>query len=1046
MADEHDRGKPGPTEQQEAVSAHEQGALLVLGAAGSGRTEALARRLSRLVSQGRRPLVLSRSAAASNRIRVRAEETIETAYEELVVHTHPVAAARILREHATEAEIDPFFESLSPAERLAMLLDRIDELPLRRHEIRGNPAGLLARIVDRIDALKSAGVTAERFRRWSDEQAGGSVAERDSAAREREFAELYEMHDSMLRAAGAMDEVDAVIELTRLLHERPALAQAVSERFPDLLVDEAEDACPAERSLIEALARGAETTVISCDDEQGRAPCRAASAWAREAFSPTELTLEPSWRYGGDLLDAAHAVVAPAERGAEVARRAAGPATRVRFWCGINERAEAQAVARDIEAALAAGDVKMEEVCVAVPRGGGRERAIAGALVERRVPYRVTGPGAFFQRSEVRDVIAWLRLLADPTDAAAAVRALSRPPVELRSVDLARCTTIARRRKLDMVSALEASLESPQIPPEARDRIREFLQLHRAAARAMGEMRADVFVRRLIERIGFRRHRLFAAHPEAAERLRNLSRLGELAAAWTRREPTGSNRDFVRYLVAVSEAGVPPVDEPTEPTADAVRVMSLERTKGLEFSRVYVVGLHAGGVPGAVPAGPPVVPTGVGAGGPSHEDEQRHLLYVAMTRARDELVLSRPAATEGGDARPSPFYEDARAVLDAAEQEQGEELFGPAEGLQATYRMIQDEVLEEAWRAGGKLREPRLDTYMDVTRAVARFLELVKLAGLIQGSSEEPAADALAAINDLLDHAISPEQRSALHDSGLDAYLLDEEGAAKRRRELIEQRDEPSLEAFLPRRGEGLALSATDITLYRTCPLKYKFARVFGIPQETTINQRFGIVIHQVLERFHGHQTAAEGEAEAGTLEHLMGLFAAAWRRSGFGESDDELQFREKAIDALHRYHAREVASGSHPRWVERKFDFRIGPHHLRGRVDRVDQLPSGGYELIDYKTGDPKPVRELESDVQLAIYRLAAREAWRLEGAAGSYWYVLADEKVAVGGSPDDLERVEGVVLEVGEGILGQDFEPRPSPEICSWCDFKLICPASEA
>jgi RecB family exonuclease len=494
------------------------------------------------------------------------------------------------------------------------------------------------------------------------------------------------------------------------------------------------------------------------------------------------------------------------------------------------------------------------------------------------------------------------------------------------------------------------------------------------------------------------------------------------------------------------------LDEPGQPMADAVRVIPLERTKGLEFSRVYLVGLHAGAVPGSALAGTPVVPTGVGGGGPSHEDEARRLLYMAMTRARDELVLSRPATTEAGNARPSPLYEDARAVLDATEEEQGEELFGPAEGLQATYRMIQDEVLEEAWRAGGKLREPRLDTYVDVTRAVARFLELVKLAGLIQGTTEEPVADSLAAINDLLEHAISAEQRSALRDSGLDAYLLDEEGAAKRRRELIAQRDEPSLEAFLPRRGEGLALSATDIELYRTCPLKYKFARVFGIPQETTINQRFGIVIHQVLERFHGSPSlpgadpVAGSSEDAGSLERLMALFAAAWRRSGFGESDDELQFREKAIEALHRYHAREVASGSHPRWVERKFDFRIGPHHLRGRVDRVDQLPSGGYELIDYKTGDPKPPRELESDVQLAIYRLAAREAWRLEGAAGSYWYVLADEKVAVGGSPDDLERVEGVVLEVGEGILGQDFEPRPSPEICSWCDFRLICPASEA
>src|SRR4051812_45680160 len=1044
MGDEHDHGFPRLSGRQEDVVTHPEGAVLVLGVAGSGRTEALARRLTRLVEEGERAIVLTRSVAAARRLRTRAEATIETAYEELVVHTHPVAAARLLREHATEAEIDPFFESLSPAERLAMLLDRIDELPLRRHEIRGNPAGLLARIVDRIDALKSAGVTAERFRRWSEQLAGGSQSERDSAAREREFAELYEMHDSMLRAAGAMDDIDAVIELTKLLGERPALAEAVSARFPDLLVDEAEDACPAERSLIEALAAGAETTVIACDDEQARAACGAASAWARQALSPDEVTLEPSWRYGGDLLDAAHAVVAQSERTAGVDRRAAGPPTRVRFWCGTNERAEAQAVARDIETALAAGEVKMEEVCVAVPRGGGRARGIAAALEERRVPYRLTGPGAFFHRPEVRDVIAWLRLLADPTDAAAAIRALSRPPVELRSVDLARCTTIARRRKLDMVSALEASLESPQIPPEARDRIREFLQLHRAAARAMGEMRADVFVRRLIERIGFRRHRLFAAHPEAAERLRNLSRLGELAAAWTRREPTGSNRDFVRYLVAVSEADVAPVEEQNEPIADAVRVMPLERTKGLEFERVYVVGLHAGAVPGSAPAGPPAVPSGVGGAAPSHDEESRRLLYVAMTRATQDLVLARPAATEAGDARPSPFYEDARAVLDAPELQHGEELFGPAEGLQATYRMIQDEVLEEAWRAGGKLREPRLDTYVDVTRAVARFLELVKLAGLIQGSAEEPVADSLAAINDLLEQAISPEQRQALRDSALDAYLLDEEGAAKRRRELIEQRDEPSLEAFLPRRGEGLALSATDITLYRTCPLKYKFARVFGIPQETTINQRFGIVIHQVLERFHGQQTA--GDADAGSLERLMGLFAVAWRRSGFGESDDELQFREKAIEALRRYHAREVASGAQPRWVERKFDFRIGPHHLRGRVDRVDELPSGGYELIDYKTGDPKAPRELESDVQLAIYRLAAREAWRLEGAAGSYWYVLADEKVAVGGSPDDLERVEGVVLEVGEGILGQDFEPRPSPEICSWCDFRLICPASEA
>src|SRR5262245_43500891 len=222
-----------------------------------------------------------------------------------------------------------------------MLLDRVDELPLRRHEIRGNPAGLLARIVDRVDALKSAGVTAEQFRAWTAELEAERGRDPDAIAREREFADIYELHDSMLRSAGAMDATDAVLELTRLLGERSSLASAIAERFPHLLADELEDACPAERSLIEALAHGSRSVVVACDDEQARAGCTGASGWARETLKGEEVVLEASWRYGGDLLDASHAVVGPAGGGTELARRAAGPSTRVRFWSSANERAEA---------------------------------------------------------------------------------------------------------------------------------------------------------------------------------------------------------------------------------------------------------------------------------------------------------------------------------------------------------------------------------------------------------------------------------------------------------------------------------------------------------------------------------------------------------------------------------------------------------------------------------------------------------------------------------------------------------------------------------
>jgi DNA helicase-2/ATP-dependent DNA helicase PcrA len=569
--------------------------------------------------------------------------------------------------------------------------------------------------------------------------------------------------------------------------------------------------------------------------------------------------------------------------------------------------------------------------------------------------------------------------------------------VELRSTDLARLTTIARRRKIDMVSACDAALESPQIQPEGRERIQSFLKLYGEASAAMEERRADVFVRRLIERIGLRRQRLFAAEPEVAERLLGLSRLAELAAAWARREPHGSTRDFVRYLSAVAEAGVEPAggEEPRSP--GSVRGLDARSARGTEFDHVFMLGVKS-------------------------SDPQ----------ARSTLVLSR---VEGDREGPGEESEELHE----------EELFGPAEGLHATYRKLREEVLEASWKAGRELSEPRLDTVVDVNRAIARHLELLKLAALAQRPGEEATAEAIEAVNGLLRQVATPEQQAELDASPLDDYLLDSEHERDGRRRLIAARHEPSLEAFLPRRGDGaLSLSASDLDLYLTCPLKYKFRRVFGIPQEPTINQRFGILIHSVLERF--HKESDQDEAGSGGLARLMDLFESGWRRSGFGSSDDELQFRDRAREAMRLYWERERESEGEPVWLERKFDIRIGPHQVRGRVDRVDRLPDGSYELIDYKTGERKSEAQLENDLQLALYRLAAREAWGLEAGTGSYYYVLDADKVAAPVAVDDAERVERTVLAVGEGVLEQDFEPRPAPTTCSWCDYRLICPAAES
>jgi DNA helicase-2/ATP-dependent DNA helicase PcrA len=1041
----------GLSRSQEQAVAHADGPLALAGGPGTGKTHTLATRFVRLVSDGERAdsiLFLSASPTAAASVRERLERELESPYEELHVETFRSFSLHLLREEALEACVDPFLSPVTPADRLALLLERLGDLSLRRHEIRGNPAPLLASFVSRIDRLKEELVTPDELlahaERLSAEATGDGP--RAHAARELEFARLYADHDRMLAERGVLDQGDLVIRAFRLLHERPHVRERVCGRFRHVLVDDLELATRAEGMLLTLLTESCDALAAASAD---------AELLERRLPDGLLLRLERNQRSGRRIVEAALAVLGP-----EAERMKAASGGRVRFWRCSSERAQAQAVAAEAERLLAAGSA-LEEVCIIVRSVKEEGAALASALEERAIPARTCGAAAYFQRAEVRDVLAWLRALADPADSGAVVRALSRPPIELRSVDVARLTQLARRRKLDMPSAAAAALEGPQLSEEGRDRARAFLRLYRSAQGAFEDRRPDAFVLRLIERIGLRRQQVFATQADTVERLRNIAKLSEIAATYMSREPQATARDFTRYLAAVAESGLREEEAVAAPTAPAVRIMSMEAVRGLEFEHVFIPGLAAARMPGPWREAAEAVPAELLKERPLDADpregwdrERRALLHTAMTRARRGLVLAwAESGQPGSTPRASPFYAEAMAATGIEEESFEEELFGPAEGLHSTFRVMRDELLDTVARVGGRLGEMRLDTYLDVDQAMSRYLELIKVAALIERAKEGQTLDAaLPAVNEILAQCATPEQREILEASPLDRWLRDSEREPDSRPAVGGNGSEPSLDPFIPRRGRGLMLSASDIDTYRICPLKYKFARVFRIPQEPTIHQRFGIVVHQVLERFHSQKTAGRSApgragrlANDGSLGQLMELFEASWRRAGFGDSDDEQQFRERAVAALERYWAEDRDSESRPVWFERSFAFRIGPHLLRGRVDRVDRHPDGTYELIDYKTGKAKTEAELREDVQLSVYQMGARESWQLETSAQSYLYVLTGERVPVEHSDEELERVRATVTEIAAGILKQDFEPTPSPEICSFCDYRIICPAAE-
>jgi DNA helicase-2/ATP-dependent DNA helicase PcrA len=1021
---------------------HEGGPLLVLGGPGTGKTRVLVERVAWLAANGVPPeeiLLVGGSPAPVATLRMQVEDALDQPFGELAVHTVPDLATRLLREEPAAVGLDPFFVPVTAADRLALLLDRVDQLTLRRHDFLGNRAALLASVVERIDRCKLELVTAEDYAAWA-EGLDGPAAER-----EREFAQLFADHDRLLAAQGTLDVGDVVLRAIELLGD-PAAGERCRARFAHVLVDEYEDLDLAHLRLVELLGAHGRMTVAGDDDAAIKRFRGAATKNLRE-FTATRpqarvIALDRSFRSRERILAAARAVTAPVTDRLNLAVEGP-PGGDVAFWRCANERAQAQGVATEIERLVRDG-VRPDRIAVLVRSVRNEGHAVSVALEERAVPFRVVGAAAFFQRAEVRDVLAWLRLLVDPGDANAAVRALARPPVELRAADLARCIQIARRRKLDMVAALVAATESPQLPPEARERILAFLKLHRQFAGALDTTRPDLFVHRLVERLGLRRQQLFAANADVIERLTNLARLGELAAHYARRAPQGTPREFARSIAAVAEAGLREEEADGARGPRGVAVMTMRSAKGREFDHVFVLGLHTARMPGARRHAYEPLPDALlrerlpPDSRAAHVAEMRRLLRVAMTRARRGLVLAYAERSDRGALQPpSPFVEEARAALGAEWEEHAEQLFGPDETLHATYRQLRDELLADVPRVGTRLGELRFDTDLDVAHATVRYLELLKLAALLERPAGQSVAEALPNVNARLLEAVTAQQKEILLSSSLDEALLEAERDERARAASLAARAEPSLEPFLPRRGDGLMLSASDIETYRTCPLRYKFARVFRIPQEPTLNQRFGIAVHQVLERYHvGGMTS---------LDDMVGLLEAAWRRGGFGDSDEERQLHDKARGALERYWHRWRSDPAEPVWFERQFSFRLGPHLLRGRVDRVDRLPDGRYELIDYKTGRPKTPAQLRDDVQLAVYALAAREAWDLEASQQSYLYVLDDEKVPLPPAAVDREWVSETVLAVGEGILAQGFEPTPSYAACSTCDYRIVCPAAE-
>ncbi len=525
----------------------------------------------------------------------------------------------------------------------------LGDAPLTADE---RPDDLVAPMLSMLERLKQELIPLQKLSAWAD---ATDDAERSELM--RACVRLFRAYERTCHNRRLLDFEDLLTLAVRMLVEHPGLLDAYRRRYPYVLVDEYQDLNLAQERLVELIAHGGEPFIVG-DDDQSIYRFRGASRASLERFlirfpSARTITLGRNHRSSRRIVAAAAALISHNPERMLKQLRAVTGGSRVELWRFADGLSEAAAIAREAQSLTEAG-IELAQIAV-LCRTNAVARPIADSLAARGLPHVVIGGHGFHDRPEVRDVIALLRVLRDPTDVIALARALTRPPSSLEPA--AALSVLRDRQEKRPLDALKVWRSSRKFAALLED----------LAAEAKSLDVRDLFFE-LMERTRYLD--VLIARMEASEAARasaNISRFAALMEEFTETQNDHSLETYMRHLDLVLLSGEDEEPAPVEGMLAAISVMTIHQAKGLQFDAVFVPSLVEGRLPQSGRSQRFELPGGVleplVRGREDVIAEERRLLYVAMTRARRRLYLTRAAHYEGGRRwRDSRFIDEVRSA------------------------------------------------------------------------------------------------------------------------------------------------------------------------------------------------------------------------------------------------------------------------------------------------------------------------------------------------------------------------------------------------
>ena len=615
--------------QRDAVL-HCDGPLLVLAGAGSGKTRVIVEKIAHLIETkampAKRIAAITFTNKSAREMRERVGRRIKSdAAEGLRICTFHALGLQFLQIEHAKVGLRRGFSIFDSDDSNAQIKDLL-------------PAGSKPDVIDGVRGLisraKNAGLSPEQ-----------AMAEARTA-REIEAATVYALYQARLNTFNAVDFDDLIRLPVQVLESDEDSRLGWRERIGYLLVDECQDTNDAQYRLLKAIAGPRGLFTVVGDDDQSIYAWRGANpdnllSLAADFPALRIVKLEQNYRCSNRVLRTANALIAhnPHEH-LKTLWSDQADGERIRIWECKDAAHEAEKVASEIHFIATAKQAPWSDFCVLF-RGNFQSRALEKALQLLRVPYHLSGGTAFLERGEVKDALAWLRLIANPDDDAAFLRAVQSPKREVGATTLSKLAELAQQHHMPMARAIESIGALKQLPPRAANALDTFAGIVRSLRTQARTLPPSELVRVLADKSGL----LAAVRRECKDEAifqRRKQNLEELAD-WFDGARNAGPGELAASLALLSHAD-------KGDAGNQVRLMSLHAAKGLEFRYVFIVGLEDGTLP--------------------HEasldegrlDEERRLFYVGITRAKEQLWLSHSRmANKWGDVlrlKPSRFLDE----------------------------------------------------------------------------------------------------------------------------------------------------------------------------------------------------------------------------------------------------------------------------------------------------------------------------------------------------------------------------------------------------